>query len=80
MQVIIFPPVPPFLLDQLPEFSYAANKCNWESLYNSVHFLKKQYPEKQFKEQPYSYIDLVNRTSGLLFIEEITEEIYYVHK
>ena len=79
MQIDIFPALPAFLLERLVPFEQPHNGKHWGDLYRAVCALHAQHPEQTFVSQPYLYIDLSGQTTGYLFAERDSGELYYVH-
>ena len=80
MKISVYPAMPPFFFERLTSFENEFHGKNWADLYEAAQLLKKEYPDKVFKEVPFNYVDIKNQTSGLIFVEEESEELYYVHK
>lgn len=80
MKVLVFSSVSPFMLDRLLPFSKDFNGKSWREMYDAICFLRKEYPDCKFDSEPLNYIDFTNKTTGFLFFEEITGDLYYVFK
>lgn len=80
MKITILPPIPPFMFDRFTSFETNFNGKSWGDLYEAIYTLKTHHPDKIFKEAPVNYVDISNKTSGLIFVEEMSEDLYYVHR
>ncbi|TCK05884.1 hypothetical protein [Marinobacterium mangrovicola] len=79
MRIERFPALPAFLLEQLIPFNQAPLP-DWALLYDASEALRTAHPESEFSSAPYLYIDLRGQTCGLIFREQATDELFYVHR
>ncbi len=79
MKITRFPAIPDFLLERFVPFDAEFNGRNWEEFYSAVCHLKNAYPDHKFRDKPYLYVDLQNMTSGYLFLDAQSNEVFYVH-
>jgi hypothetical protein len=81
MKIEIFKNISPLLLSKLKDFSPVKTQdIEWGEVYEHIYFLKHNYPENHFSEVPYYYSDLTEKTTGFIFQERMSEDLYYVHK
>lgn len=78
MKINVYPALPEFFLSRITKFEAGYNGKSWCDLYNALNALSSEHPDKVFKEPPFVYVDIHNRTTGLIFLESNTEELYYV--
>lgn len=71
--------MPDFLLERFVSFEEDFNGKNWEEFYSAVYSLRQAYPDKRFRDRPLMYVDIENMTSGYLFIDCESDEVFYVH-
>lgn len=79
MKITILDSIPNVMLDRFVSFENDFNGKNWGSLYQAMIDLHSQYPEVVVASAPYLYSDLSNKTSGFLFIDQKTENLYYAY-
>ena len=79
MKITIYPPIPDFLLERFVRFEQDFNGKSWGEFYKAVATLKSEFPDKEFNDMPFVYLDLANKKNGYLFVERHSDELYYVH-
>lgn len=73
--------IPNFLLLPFKRVSEVTENHNiWEELYESISYLKKNVNDIQFNSEPLLYTDLSLRETGFLFVDIVSEDIYFVYK
>lgn len=76
----IFDPIPATLFERLVPFAAASHPLRWDDLYLALDFLKSNHPEAVFRREPYHYADLAAKRTGLLFVEDVSERLYFVFR
>jgi hypothetical protein len=80
MNVDVFDPLPPTLYQNLVPFSGTQPVRKWSDVYRMMSFLSAQFPSASFRSEPYHYLDLKHKRSGLVFIENESEQLYFVYE
>jgi hypothetical protein len=80
MNVDVFDPLPPTLYQNLVPFSGAQPMRKWSDVYRMISFLYSQFPGASFRSEPYHYLDLKHKRFGLVFIENESEQLYFVYE
>lgn len=78
MQIKKFKQLPPFVMENITRFKTDVHSSKWEDLYTAICELKKAHPNVVIKQAPFFYVSLEDRTTGLIFLDEQSEELYYV--
>ncbi|BBL76639.1 hypothetical protein [Methylomagnum ishizawai] len=78
MNAEIYDPIPATLFRQLMPFSPESTAGGWDGLFRAIPFLQARYPGTVFRRQPYHHVDLARKRVGLLFVEELSERLYFV--
>ena len=74
----IFDPIPSTLFERLAPFASGIPSRRWDDVYLAMEYLRANYPSAVFRREPYYYLDLKAKKSGLLFIEDESERLYFV--
>ncbi len=76
----IFDTIPATLFERFVPFTAASHPLRWDDLYLALDFLRASYPDAVFRREPYHYADLKSQRSGLLFVEDASERLYFVFR
>jgi hypothetical protein len=80
MNVEVFDPLPTSLFERLVSFSQSRLGTGWKDIHRMIAHLTAHFPGTVFREEPYFYLDLKTKRSGLLFIEQESERLYFVYE
>lgn len=79
MNIEVFDPLPARLFERLVSFSQSTAGHGWRDVYRMLSHLSEHCPGVVFRDEPYFYLDLKTKRSGLLFVEQESERLYFVY-
>ena len=69
---------PESVISRLIDFDSLSSPKPWGELTAYLTELNKKYPNVRINSAPLVYVDIENETSGLIFIDDTSDELYYV--
>lgn len=80
MKIKIYSNVGNHLLNNLAVVSIENGGAIWEDVYQAIYELKSKFPQEAFNHAPFKYVNFEDKTTGFIFVSEVSDDIFYVFK